>query len=114
MPRHVPRHPCRTDAATPLQRMDNASYQISQRSIQRDLNELSPVLTLVSDSARPQGWSWQAEAEQCHLPFLEPRATLAFHLVERYLHTQLPESTLEYLAPWFRTAANLSRQATRP
>lgn len=107
MLRHVPHHPRKIDTSTLQQRLDSAGYVISQRSIQLDLNELSLFLPLVSDSARPQGWSWQTDAEQFHLPFLEPQAALAFHLVERYLHTLLPESTLEYLTPWFRTAANV-------
>lgn len=29
---------------------------------------------------------------------------MTFHLVQRHLHALLPESTLAYLAPWFRTA----------
>jgi predicted DNA-binding transcriptional regulator YafY len=107
MLRHIPRYPRKIDTTTLQQRLDTAGYPISQRSIQRDLNGLSLILPLVCDSARPQGWSWQVDAEQFHLPFLEPQAALAFHLVERYLQTLLPESTLEYLAPWFRTAANV-------
>jgi predicted DNA-binding transcriptional regulator YafY len=107
MLRHVPRYPRKIDTTTLQQRLSSAGYEISQRSIQRDLNELCLTLPLMSDDGRPQGWSWQADAEQFHLPFLEPQAALAFHLVERYLHTLLPESTLDYLSPWFRTAANV-------
>jgi predicted DNA-binding transcriptional regulator YafY len=107
MLRHVPRFPRKIDTATLQQRLSGAGYEITQRSIQRDLNELCRILPLTSDNARPQGWSWQADAEQFHLPFLEAQAALAFHLVERYLPTLLPESTLDYLSPWFRTAANV-------
>jgi predicted DNA-binding transcriptional regulator YafY len=104
MLRHIPRHPRKIDTSSLLARLENAGYDISLRSIQRDLNELSTFLPLVADSARPQGWSWQADAEQLHLPFLDPQAALTFHLVERHLNTLLPESTLHYLSPWFRTA----------
>lgn len=107
MLRHIPRYPRRIDTTTLQQRLSSAGYAISQRSIQRDLNDLCRILPLMSDNARPQGWSWQADAEQFHLPFLEPQAALTFHLVQRYLHTLLPESTLAYLAPWFRTATNV-------
>lgn len=105
MLRHIPRHPRKIDTTALRQRLDAAGYDISLRSIQRDLNELSCILPLVSDSGRPQGWSWQADADPFHLPFLDPQAALTFHLVERHLNTLLPESTLSYLAPWFRTAA---------
>jgi predicted DNA-binding transcriptional regulator YafY len=105
MLRHIPRYPRKVDANALLQRLESAGYGISLRSIQRDLNDLSSILPLVSDNARPQGWSWQADADPFHLPFLDPQAALTFHLVERHLNTLLPESTLDYLAPWFRTAA---------
>ncbi len=107
MLRHIPRYPRKIDTTTLQQRLASAGYGISQRSIQRDLNDLCLILPLMSDSARPQGWSWQADADQFHLPFLEPQAALTFYLVERHLHTLLPESTMDYLAPWFRTAANV-------
>jgi predicted DNA-binding transcriptional regulator YafY len=105
MLRHIPRHPRKIDTNALLQRLDNAGYDISLRSIQRDLNDLSGILPLVSDNGRPLGWSWQADADPFHLPFLDPQAALTFHLVERHLPALLPESTLNYLAPWFRTAA---------
>jgi predicted DNA-binding transcriptional regulator YafY len=104
MLRHIPRHPRKIDTNALRQRLERAGYDISIRSIQRDLNDLSCILPLVADNGRPQGWSWQADADPFHLPFLDPQAALTFHLVERHLHTLLPESTLNYLAPWFRTA----------
>jgi predicted DNA-binding transcriptional regulator YafY len=104
MLRHIPRHPRKIDTTSLLQRLEGAGYQISLRSIQRDLNELSAILPLVSDKAKPQGWSWQADADQFHLPVLDPQAALTFHLVERHLQALLPESTMDYLNPWFRTA----------
>lgn len=104
MLRHIPRFPRKIDTTALMERLSNAGYAISLRSIQRDLNELATILPLVADSARPQGWSWQADAEEFHLPFLDPQAAMTFHLVERYLNTLLPESTLTYLAPWFKTA----------
>jgi predicted DNA-binding transcriptional regulator YafY len=104
MLRHIPRHPRKIDTTALLQQLERAGYDISIRSIQRDLNDLSCILPLVADNARPQGWSWQADADPFHLPFLDPQAALTFHLVQRHLNTLLPESTLDYLAPWFRTA----------
>jgi predicted DNA-binding transcriptional regulator YafY len=104
MLRHIPRHPRKIDTTALLHQLERAGYDISIRSIQRDLNDLSCILPLVADNGRPQGWSWQADADPFHLPFLDPQAALTFHLVQRHLNTLLPESTLSYLAPWFRTA----------
>lgn len=104
MLRHVPRYPRKIVTTALLDQLERAGYDITLRSIQRDLNDLSCILPLVADNGRPQGWSWQADADPFHLPFLDPQAALTFHLVQRHLHTLLPESTLDYLAPWFRTA----------
>lgn len=72
MLRHIPRYPRKIDTTTLQERLSSAGYAISQRSIQRDLNGLCLILPLMADNAKPQGWSWQANAEQFHLPFLEP------------------------------------------
>lgn len=107
MLRHIPRYPRKIDTTTLQERLSRAGYDISQRTVQRDLNNLCAILPLMGDEARPQGWSWQPDAEQFQLPFLEPQAALTFHLVERHLHALLPESTLDYLQPWFKEAANV-------
>jgi len=104
MLRHIPRHPRKVDTMTLKQRLEEAGYTISLRSIQRDLVKLSDVLPLLADDAKPQGWSWSSEATQWDLPSLEPQAALTFKLVEDYMRPLLPISTLSYLQPWFHTA----------
>jgi hypothetical protein len=71
---------------------------------------LSQVVPLISDDAKPQGWSWKADAAQLELPTLEPQAALTFQLVERYMQSLLPSSTLAYLQPWFKTARAVLNQ----
>jgi predicted DNA-binding transcriptional regulator YafY len=110
MLRHIPRYPRRIDATALRRKLEDAGYRITLRSIQRDLIRLSTALPLMSDHAKPQGWSWREEADQLDLPYLEPQAALTFHLVERYLRQLLPESTLKYLSPWFRTARTVLEQ----
>lgn len=51
MLRHIPRHPRKIDTNALLHQLETAGYDIS---IQRDLNDLSSILPLVSDSGRPQ------------------------------------------------------------
>jgi predicted DNA-binding transcriptional regulator YafY len=104
MLREIPRYPRRITTADLVKRLDAAEFHVTQRTIQRDLNKLSSVLPLLSDNAKPQGWSWQADVPQLDLPALEPQAALMFHLAEKYLRPVLPASTVDYLAPWFKTA----------
>jgi predicted DNA-binding transcriptional regulator YafY len=103
----VPRFPRRISTAEILSRLEAAGFDASLRTIQRDLVKLSASLPLLADSAKPQGWSWAADAPQLDLPTLEPQAALVFHLAERYLDALLPKSTLDYLGPWFRTATRV-------
>lgn len=107
---YIPRYPRKVDVATLAARLFAAGYEISKRSIQRDLITLSQVVPLVSDDAKPQGWSWKADAAQLELPTLEPQAALTFQLVERYMQSLLPSSTLAYLQPWFKTARAVLNQ----
>ncbi len=110
---YIPRHPRKIDVATLESKLSAAGYFISKRSIQRDLITLSQVVPLIADEAKPQGWSWKADAAQLELPTLEPQAALTFQLVERYMRSLLPSSTLSYLQPWFKTAkAVLNQQDT--
>lgn len=104
MLREIPRFPRKISAPELKETLERAGYETTLRTIQRDLNKLSAALPLLSDDAKPQGWSWEADAAQLDLPTLEPQAALVFHLVERYLQPMLPASTMGYLAPWFRTA----------
>ena len=104
MLREVPRHPRRISTADLKNRLDAAGFVTTLRTIQRDLTKLSKVLPLKADDAKPQGWSWEADALQLDLPTLEPQAALVFHFADLYLQPLLPASTLAHLAPWFRTA----------
>jgi len=43
MLRHIPRHPRKIDTNTLLHRLESAGYNITIRSIQPDLNDLSSI-----------------------------------------------------------------------
>ncbi len=107
MLQHIPRHPKKIDSVTLQNKLEAAGYDTTLRSVQRDLVKLSLALPLISDNAKPQGWSWRADAAQLDLPALDPQAALTFKLVEDYLKKLLPATTCEYLQPWFQTAAGV-------
>jgi len=107
MLREIPRYPRRIGTPEILERLLAAGFDATLRTVQRDLIKLSASLPLLGDDSKPQGWSWQADAPQLDLPSLEPHTALVFHLAEQYLQALLPASTLNYLAPWFRTASGV-------
>jgi predicted DNA-binding transcriptional regulator YafY len=109
----IPRYPNKIYVSTLLNKLQASGYETTARTIQRDLNTLSATIPLTSDEYNPQGWSWLEDAVQLDMPALEPQAALTFQLVERYMQSLLPISTLAYLQPWFATAeAVLNQQNT--
>ena len=66
MLRHIPRGPRRIDTATLRKHLLAAGFDITLRSIQRDLVNLSTILPLAADNAKPQGWYWLPD---CGLKF---------------------------------------------
>ena len=105
MLREIPRYPKKISTSEILDRLAAAGFDATLRTVQRDLIKLSAALPLMADDSKPQGWSWQADAEQFQLPSMEPQAALVFHLADKHLQPILPSSTLDYLAPWFQAAS---------
>lgn len=107
MLRAIPRYPNKVYVSVLRSALKSAGFETSARTIQRDLNTLSAVIPLISDSEIPQGWSWHKDASQLELPALEPEAALTFQLVQRFMQPLLPSTTLRYLQPWFATSQAL-------
>lgn len=106
----IPRYPQKIHVSTLLNKLQASGFETTARTIQRDLNTLAATIPLTSDDGNPQGWSWLENAVQLDLPALEPQAALTFQLVERYMQSLLPASTLAYLQPWFSTAKAVLHQ----
>ena len=104
MLRLIPRHPRRIDSGKLQSELEKLGYEITLRTIQRDLNKLSAVLPLVCDQSKPQGWWWEADTNLLEIPGLDPQAALVFKMAEQHLSNILPNSTLAALAPWFKAA----------
>lgn len=104
----IPRYPRRIDTSTLHDKLQRRGYDITLRSIQRDLNKLSGVLpALCSDSSKPQGWWWAADADLLEIPGLDPQAALVFKMAEQHLKQVLPTATLDALRPWFKAATGV-------
>jgi predicted DNA-binding transcriptional regulator YafY len=114
MLRTVPRHPRRIGVSEIKQLLDAAAFEISARTIQRDLIELSELFPLTSDEREhPYGWSWQANAAVFDLPNLSNQEALAFAMIEHYLRPLLPHALVDQLQPYF-TAAEKRLAAETP
>ena len=84
--------------------------EVSLRTIQRDLKELSRQFPLVSDEERISGWKWSEDAPVFDIPGMDPHAALAFKMIDLHLGKMLPESCLNFLKPYGRRAGEVLNQ----
>lgn len=100
----IPRWPRKISTSELKDKLMGADFSVDLRTIQRDLNQLSEVLLLTSDQAKPQGWSWAEGAPPFDIPGMEVPVALAFHMAKHYLGALLPTNTVSSLEPWFTIA----------
>lgn len=86
-------------------------FDISLRSVQRDLNSLSTVFPLVStQQGRETHWSF-LEKGVVDIPALDIDTAIAFDMVERFLKDLLPPSALANLYPHIEAAQHKLEEA---
>ena len=108
MLRCIPRQPRKIDASSIQGRLDEQGLNVSLRTIQRDLVELSRIFPLLSDDrTKPFGWSWQRNADIYDLPGMDPNTALTFVLSNQFLGQHLPPSIYRNLQPHFNRAKHL-------
>ncbi len=77
-----------------------AGVDVSLRTIQRDLIELSRLnFPLVSDEASVKGWRWAEDASFLEIPGMDPFTALTFMMAKLHLGALMPESCLSFLNP---------------
>lgn len=105
MLRLVPRAPAKVTVRALRERLELQEFAVTERTVQRDLNELSQVFPLVVDDRdKPFGWSWQRDASSFDLPGLTIAEALTLTLVQQHLRGALPPATSDALQPHFRAA----------
>lgn len=105
MLRLVPRYPQKATVQHVRGALQDEGFEVTERTVQRDLNELSLVFPLtVDDREKPYGWSWQKDAPSFNLPGLTVPEALTLSLAEQHLITLLPVSMMHQLKPYFSAA----------
>lgn len=105
MLRLMPRYPQKITVQDVARQLESEGFEITERSIQRDLNELSTSFPLCCDSReKPYGWSWQKDAASFDLPGLTVPEALTLAMVEQHLSDLLPVPMVEQMQPYFRAA----------
>jgi predicted DNA-binding transcriptional regulator YafY len=114
MLRLVPRQPADVDTSTMVGRLQDQGFDVTVRSVQRDLDKLSRLLPLVcDDSTKPFRWAWMQDAELFDIPNIDPQTALTLELASTFLAPYLPRSSLRYLSPYFDRARAVLGDLTR-
>lgn len=115
MLRAVPRYPQKTSAQDIRTNLLAQGFEVTERTVQRDLNELSLVFPLtVDDRDRPYGWSWQKNAPSFNLPALTLPEALTLVLAEQHLNSLIPSNMMNELKPYFVAAHHRLDVEPRP
>ncbi len=84
--------------------LEREGIDISLRTIQRDLNQISQRFPIESNKTVPQGWRWRADAPIQSLPHMTSSQAVTFMMVEEHLKHLLPPSLIDEMNPWFDLA----------
>lgn len=111
MLRLVPRHPQKISIAGLRDRLDADGFRTTERTLQRDLDELSRTFPLIADKrSKPYGWSWMKDAAVLDIPGIDPPTALTFRLVDLFITPLLPPSVREHLEGHFVAAEKVLKQ----
>lgn len=103
--RRIPQHPRQITARELTERLESEGFEMSKRTVERDLLSLSEIFPLISNErSRPYGWSWNKDAEAFSLPAMSPLQALTLELARDHLANLLPASLLDSLVPYFKCA----------
>ena len=109
MLRHIPRIPGKTTTFNLKKILEENGFEITQRTIQRDLKSLSSVLPglQVDEEKDFPGWSWSKETKLQDIPTMDGNMALTFQLVDHFLKSIFPPSVLSQLKPYFDSSKNV-------
>ena len=103
----LPRQPLKKSPQALKEDLHQIGFEVSVRTIQRDLKTLSSILPLISDERdKPYGWSWHKNAPGLN-PAMDPIEALTFSLAEEYLEPIMPSKSFNRLKIFFNRANNV-------
>ena len=105
MLRSIPRHPARITAAALEEKLASEGFEMSRRTIERDLKKLAEYFDIEADeSEKPYGWHWSPGIKGLDIPGMSMSQAVTFTLAEAHLTPLLPASMLDQLSPFFQRA----------
>ena len=112
MLQQVPRYPTKTTTRCLKDYLEEAGFEVTQRTVQRDLKALSQVITglQVDGDKDIPGWSWAKDTMLKEIPSMDANMALTFKLANSFLDAMFPPAVLDRLHPYFDCADNVLQQ----
>lgn len=108
MLRAIPREPQRRTVSDLAQKLCDEGHDVTVRTVQRDLNELSRLFGLTCDiEGRTQYWFYPKAHKGFDIPGMGAPEALVFRMAELYLHRALPAAQVQHLEPYFSQARSV-------
>jgi len=112
MLRQLPRERGKISTAQLEERLAEFGHPVTQRTIQRDLRDLSRLFPISCDErTKPFSWYWTRTAVPFDIPGMDLHTALAFRLAADHLAHLLPTTTRAYLEPHMRRARAVLEEA---
>jgi len=89
-------------------------FEVTLRTIQRDLNGLSRFFPLLNDEEKIAGWSWSEDAQIFDIPGMSSHTALVFKMIKLHLRKMLPVYCIESLQPYFKKAETVLKEREQP
>ena len=94
-----------TSASQVKEHLENAGYQKSLRSVQRQMDTLSKHFNIErNETSKPYGYRWSADSKGLSIPMLTEQESVMLALAEQYLRNLLPKQTIKTMEGYFNQA----------
>lgn len=100
----VPEQPRFTSTSVLHEKLAEQGFNVSMRSVQRDLVRLSSIFPLISEEDGSRNTWCYVKGTSLDLRVMEPATALALALAEEHLQSLLPQSVMDVLEPSFHKA----------
>ena len=109
----LPRQPFKKSPQQLRENLATIGYEVSTRTIQRDLVNLSTKMSLVSDERnKPYGWSWHKDAQGVN-PVMDPIEALTLSLAGEYLEPLMPSKSFNRVKIFFNRANTILKEMNK-
>ncbi|TWI75513.1 hypothetical protein LZ24_00560 [Desulfobotulus alkaliphilus] len=104
MIRMIPRSPRKISASEIHSKLVDMEFDVSLRTVQRDLDILSGFFPICNDDEKPRGWMWEKDAPFETLPGMDPLSAFSFRMIETFPPSLMPVAVLKNLNLYFDVA----------